>query len=119
MTQTRTRLGAMQIAIIVLTVATALVHLQRAWLAWGDNDLTTTLMFGANFLGYLALITALYAPIAALAAYRKWIRWALIAFAVVTILGWVAVGAREPIGYIDKVIEIVLVVLLFLESRQQ
>lgn len=113
MTQTGTRIGPMQIAIILLTLATALVHLQRG-IEFGMA------MFLANGLGYLALVAALYAPIAALAPYRKWIRWALIGFTIVTILGWLAIGDKSLlIGWVDKAIEVVLVVLLFLEGRQK
>lgn len=119
MTQANPRIGALQIAIIVLTVATALVHLQRAFLALQENDLFTTAMFTANCLGYLALAAGLYAPIPSLAPYRKWIRWVFIGFTLVTIAGWLAIGAREPIGYIDKVIEVVLVILLFMDGRQK
>jgi hypothetical protein len=112
MTQTNVRIGPMQIAIILLTVATALVHLQRG-IEFG------MLMFIANGIGYLALVAALYAPIAFLAPYRKWIRWALILFTLVTIVGWIAIGEKILIGYIDKAIEVVLVILLFLDGRQK
>ena len=112
MTQTNTRIGIMQIAIILLTIATALVHLQRG-IEFGMA------MFIANGIGYLVLVAALYAPIAFLAPYRKWIRWALIAFTLVTIVGWIAIGDKaEMIGWIDKAIEVVLVVLLFLDGRR-
>ena len=36
----------------------------------------------------------------------------------VTIAGWIAFGARSPIGYLDKVIEISLIGLLFLDMRK-
>lgn len=112
MTQTTEQLNPRRIAIILLTVATALVHL---WLAFSDG---LDVMFLLNGLGYLTLVTALYAPIPQLAPYRTWIRWALMAFAGVTILGWVAIGLRIPIAYVDKVIEVALVVLLYLDGRQ-
>lgn len=113
MTQTNPRIGAMQIGIILLTLATALVHLQRG-IEFGMP------MFIANGIGYLVLVAALYAPVAFLAPYRKWIRWALIAFTLVTIIGWIAIGDKaEMIGWITKAIEIVLVILLFLDGRQK
>lgn len=111
MTQTNPRIGPMQIGIIVLAAATALIHLYLALQGAG-------VMFIANGLGYLALVAGLYAPIAALAPYRKWIRWALIAFTLVTILGWAAIGTRNEIGYATKAIEVLLVILLFLDMRQ-
>lgn len=113
MTQTNPRIGAMQIGIILLTLATALVHLQRG-IEFGMP------MFIANGIGYLVLVAALYVPVAFLAPYRKWIRWALIAFTLVTIVGWIAIGDKaEMIGWITKAIEIVLVILLFLDGRQK
>ena len=41
------------------------------------------------------------------------------AYTAVTILGWVAIGERTAIGYVDKAIEVALIVLLWLEHRQQ
>lgn len=112
MTQTNTRIGALQIGVIVLTIATALVHLQRG-IEFGMP------MFIANGIGYLVLVAALYAPIAFLMPYRKWVRWALIAFTLVTIIGWVAIGDKaEMVGWITKAIEVALVVLLLLDMRQ-
>jgi len=43
------------------------------------------------------------------------IRWVLIAFTLVTIIGWVAVGERSTIAYTDKFIEVALLVLLWLD----
>ena len=102
-------IGPLQITIILLTVATALIHIV---LAIPEN----LVMFYLNGIGYLILVTALYLP-----QLRKWqhlTRWALIAFTLVTILGWVLVGERNMIAYIDKLIEVALVVLLLVEGRQ-
>jgi hypothetical protein len=107
---TRVRFGPVQIGIIVLTVATAIIHLVLA-------VPETLIMFYLNGLGYLALVAALYLP--AGRPYRRYIRFALMAFTAVTILGWAVMGERSPIGFIDKAIEILLLVLLWLEHRQQ
>lgn len=103
------RIGGLQIAIILLTVATAVIHL-----ALGIPNMLW--MFILNGIGYLVLVAALYLP--QLAAYRTYTRWALIVFAAVTIIGWVIIGARNPIAYVDKLIEVALIVLLFIEMRQ-
>ena len=102
------KLGPLQIAIILLTVATALIHIV---LAIPEN----LWMFYLNGIGYLALVTALYLP--RFERQHDLIRWALIAYTAVTIIAWVAVGARNTIAYADKTIEVVLIVLLFIESR--
>ena len=114
------RIGTLQIGIIVLTIATALVHL---WLAY--EQLTIGMMGGVMFvfngLGYLGLLTALYVqlPIEFVTQNRSLVRWAMIAFALVTILAWAAIGERSVVGYSTKVDEVVLVILLFVESRQK
>ena len=43
---------------------------------------------------------------------------ALIAFTAVTVIGWVAFGERSAIAYIDKIIELALIVLLWMDARR-
>ena len=102
----------MRLGIIVLTVATAAIHLYLG--------LTVGLPpFILNGLGYLALLTALYAPISQLASYKGTIRWVLVGYTALTIVLWVAIGERTLIGYLDKLIEVALITLLILEQRRQ
>jgi hypothetical protein len=100
---------ALRVGIVLLTLATALIHLQ---LAFPDPA------FILNGLGYLALLAALYLPVPRMARYRNIVRWVLIGFTALTILLWILLGARTPIGYIDKAIEIALILLLLLEARR-
>ncbi len=100
---------ALRVSIVLLTLATALIHLQ---LAFPDPA------FILNGLGYLALLAALYLPVPRLARYRNIVRWVLIGFTALTILLWILLGARTPIGYIDKAIEIALILLLLLDARR-
>jgi hypothetical protein len=100
---------ALRVGIVLLTLATALIHLQ---LAFPDPA------FILNGLGYLGLLAALYLPVARLARYRTIVRWVLIGFTALTILLWILLGARTPIGYIDKAVEIALILLLLLEARR-
>jgi hypothetical protein len=117
---TGTRLNTLQVSVIVLACATALVHL---WL--GVVQLSMGMgggvMFLLNAIGYVGLVAALYGfvPIALLKQNRILVRWALVAFTVVTILGWIAIGTRNEIGYLTKVIEVVLIVLLVIEAREK
>jgi hypothetical protein len=104
-TQTTTH-GALRAGIAVLTLATALIHLQ---LNFPDP------VFILNGLGYLTLLAALFLP--NLARYRGLVRWALIGYAALTILLWIILGARTPIGYADKAIEVALISLLLLDAR--
>lgn len=108
----QSRLGGMQLAILLLVLATALIHL---WKGVSDG----LLMFIANGLGYLTLAAVAYLPIAALARFRQLAKWALLAFTGVTIIGWVLIGERSAIGFVDKAVELALIVLVFLDLRQQ
>jgi hypothetical protein len=107
-TQTTTD-SVLRIGIAALTLATALIHLQ---LNFPDP------VFILNGLGYLALLTALYLPVPQLARYRNVVRLVLVGYAALTIFLWVLVGARTPIGYIDKAMEVTLIALLLLQGRR-
>jgi hypothetical protein len=110
MTTSRTSADtALRVGIVLLTLATALIHLQ---LAFPDPA------FILNGLGYLTLLAALYLPVPRLARYRNAVRWVLIGFTALTILLWILLGARTPIGYADKAIEVALILLLLLEARR-
>lgn len=101
--------GTLRIGIIILTAATALIHLQ---LNFPDP------VFILNGLGYLALLAALYLPLPQLARYEIAARWILVGYTAITIILWILVGARTPIGYIDKLIEVALIALLILDARR-
>ena len=105
----KTKLGLLQWGIIILTIATAVIHFS---LLFPDT------LFILNGLGYLGLLAALYLPIPFLASYRSWARWALLGYTALTIILWVVMGGRFPLAYIDKAIEVALIVLLWLERRQ-
>ncbi|MCA1847656.1 MAG: hypothetical protein LC704_01475 [Actinobacteria bacterium] len=110
MTASRASTNAvLRAGITVLTLATASIHLQ---LAFPDP------VFILNGLGYLALLAALYLPVSRLARYRNAVRWVLVGYTALTIFLWILLGARTPIGYIDKAIEITLILLLLLEARR-
>ena len=111
MTTTASSTPAIRLGIIVLTVATAAIHLYLGLFA----GLT---LFILNGLGYLALLIALYAPIPPLEPYKNVARWVLIAYAALTVVLWIVIGERSLIGYLDKLIEASLITLLLLEQRK-
>jgi hypothetical protein len=113
MSDLQPRFGAMQIAIVLLTIATALVHLYLAIF-----QMHFDLLFIANGLGYLGLLGLLYLPIPMVTPYRAIVRWIFIIFTVVTVVAWYAIGTRDMLAYVTKAIEIVLIILLFLEGQQ-
>jgi hypothetical protein len=149
--RTFSNLGPLQIAIILLAVATALVHLVRAimmtflagppggfpaghhgvrppgppagHLPIGASILMLlpvplSVLFYLNFLGYIVLVTALYLP--ALLRYQRVIRWILIVYAAVTIIAWFLITNASPnlLAYIDKPIELALIILLLVEDQR-
>ena len=112
MTTTTSQSPGLRLGIIALTVATAAIHLYLG--------LSSGLpLFVLNGLGYLALLAALYGPIPQLAPYRNAVRWLLVGFAALTIVLWLAItgGNSTAIGYADKAVELLLIVLLIAEVR--
>lgn len=158
------RIGLLQVVIIVLAIVTALVHLDKALMlgfpfghpaglplgapsgghapapggasggahgaapggARGGRPsgpglalpLPLPVLFFLNFLGYIVLIAALYLPLPFLQRYHAVIRWLLIAFAVVTILGYFAIVGEAPnaLGAFDKAVELALIVFLLIDA---
>jgi hypothetical protein len=102
--------ATIRIGVVLLTLTTATVHLSLLF-----PDPAFILNGG---LGYLALLAALYLPIARLVPYRRAVRWAPIGYAVLTLLLWVAIGERTPLGYATTADELALVALLVLEGRR-
>src|ERR1051326_5821498 len=80
----------LSLGIVVLTLATALIHL---WLgiALGPPGLKPfPLLFYLNALGYVVLLAALYLP--QLRTVRQRIRWILIVYTVLTIVMWFVIA---------------------------
>jgi hypothetical protein len=100
----------LRIGIIILTVGTALIHLYLGLQGFP--------LFVLNGLGYLGLLVALTLPIPRVSEYCSLVRWVLVGYTALTIFLWILVGARNYIGYADKIIELALVALLVLEARR-
>jgi hypothetical protein len=69
-----------------------------------------------NGLGYLTLTAVFFLP--QLKGYHATVRWAFIGFTAVTIIAWVAIGMKTPLGYVTKIIELALIALLWMDGRQ-
>lgn len=101
----------LQIAIILLALATALIHLIVLNIRMGHIDI----MFTLNGLGFLALLVAYFAPIAIFQKYHSLLRWAFIGYTALTILAWVVItgfNLSDPLALVTKAIEIILIVFL-------
>lgn len=107
------RIGAVQIGIILTTLATAAIHFSL---------LFPDFLFILNSLGYLSLLVAFFLPIDLAKKYHYLVRWLYIAFTVTTILAWIAMGDKSwpagGLGYLTKLIELVLITLLLVDWRQ-
>lgn len=88
--KTARRMTARHYVIILLVVATALVHfaaaLDHVLFPDGPDPL-----FILNGLGYLGLLGAYFLPIPFLQSRHKLVWWALFAYVIVTILAWLAI----------------------------
>lgn len=103
------KFGPLQAGIVLLTLVTAVMHFI---LIFPDT------LFILNALGYVGLLAALYLPLPFLSGYRPLVRWALMGYTALTVLIWVLIGQRDLYAYTDKTIELVLIGLLWLESRR-
>ena len=93
------------------TVLTAAIVL----LALASGYIHTTLgqwYFYLNALGYLTLAILMVLPAGLVRRFRWLTRLALLGFALGSIFMWLIFGARFDLAYLDKGIEIVLVLLL-------
>ena len=95
---------ALRAVIVALTLATAAIHV----------TLGGTL-FLMNAIGYAVLAGAMVLP-GPVGRLRWLIRYALIGFTAVTIVAWLAFGARFDLAYLDKGIEVALIGLVLIES---
>ena len=114
MSQQRPQLNSITYGVIILTAITAFIHLYLSFQFPNGPDLT----FLLNGIGYLALIGAIYAPIPFLARYRSLFCWLLIAYTALTILLWFFFGANAWYAYLDKAVEIALILFAWLETRR-
>jgi 4-amino-4-deoxy-L-arabinose transferase-like glycosyltransferase len=109
--------STLRLAITILTVITALVHLGLAIVLTGNMQV----MFILNGIGFLVLLYLLLRPPAGIAGLRNLVHYALIAFASVTIIGYFVVNGFKPddyLGLFTKLVEILLVVTVFMHLRR-
>ncbi len=108
---TQSRINGLTLVILLLAVATGLIHLTK-----GIND--GLVMFIANGIGYLVLAAVGYLPLPVSDRIRVLDKWALLAFTAITIIGWLIIGERTALGFVTKTIEVVLIILVFLDLRR-
>ena len=116
----RTPVGlSLGVGILLLTLATAGIHLYLALTAFTYMGLNFGVtLFILNGLGYLGLLAVLLLPIPQLARFRSAARWALVAFAALTIVLFFVMAPKPYtiVGYVDKAIEVALIALLLADA---
>ena len=115
------KFGTLQIGIFLLTLVTAAVHLIILNIQMVNLKGSIDPLFTLNGLGYLVLLAAYFLPIPLAKNNRSLVRWVYIGFTLLTILAWVVMGVKSGpgalFGYITKIVEVALVVLLWLDRR--
>lgn len=109
--------STLRIAITILALITAVIHLGLAFVLDG----TMQILFILNGIGYLALLWAFLRPPAFLQDKSMLVHLAFMGFAVVTIIGYFVVNGLKTddyLGLFTKVVELLLVIALFLHMRQ-
>jgi len=101
--EVRSSVLVVRTGIVGLALATAAIHASLGGM-----------IFTLNAIGYTTLAMAMVLP-GPFGRYRWLIRLALAGFTAATIGGWVLFGARFPLAYLDKALEIGLLVLVTFE----
>ncbi|HAD07164.1 MAG TPA: hypothetical protein DCE76_08405 [Anaerolineaceae bacterium] len=110
MNQMRSGLDWLAGLIILLTIATAGIHISL---------LFPDVVFILNGLGFLSLAAAYFLPIPLFIQKRKWIAWAYMGYTLITILLWVVIGERSTLGFATKAIELALLISVWIDYRRR
>jgi len=120
-----------QVGIVLTSIITAILHLMAAF----DKNLFpdgADPLFILNGIGYLGLLGAYILPFPFFQQRRKLVRWALIGFAILTILAWVFIWviqyviiqgvpffSRDSLYGVPAIIaELILLALLWTEQPE-
>lgn len=104
--------------ILITGVITGFIHLVLLNILTMRFTGSIDFLFTLNGLGFLALTAAVYLDVPFLRDYKTWVLYAFMAFTLVTIIAWIAIGARSPLGYLTKLDELILLASLGLYLRE-
>lgn len=117
-TETRASISPVRIGIALLALGTAGIHLYlfliEGFLGNGEMLPIYQLLFVGNVFAYATLAAALL--LSPLARVRSFVRVALISIAVASIASYFYVGVLDAVGHIDKIIEVLLIVLVTVDA---
>ena len=114
--------------IIVLVLVTAAIHLGAAFALFpaGHPDP----LFSLNAIGFVGLLAAYFLPVPFFQRRRNFVRWALIAYNMITVIAWLVIFVGQEVlqehmpffsedsafGLPSQIIEVVIVYLLWQEK---
>jgi hypothetical protein len=112
---------ALAFVIAILALADGVLHLSLDFVLFHGNLFANLLsvLFPLNFLGYVVLAAAIWLGPRWL-GHRSWlVDAALLVFAAATFIGWLSLGAPNPLGlgYTSKAIEALLMLAVLLHLK--
>jgi hypothetical protein len=112
--------NSLRVAIVVFGLWTAAVHFYLLVRPGYGFSYPFPGAFLLNGLGYLILLGAMFLNIQVLDSVRKYVPWVLIVFTAVTIAAFLKWGdMHDPLGWVTKVDEALLIISTFLYQRQR
>ena len=110
----------LRIAVIVLTLITAIVHLYLGVSSIGDSSLRTlTILWLLNGVSWFVLLGGVLGITPILKDNRALSHYGLMALAAATIIAWFMVGDRTEIfGLVTKFVEVLLIIVTFMHLRK-
>lgn len=111
----------MKLLIALLTAATGLLHLLIGFGVLPGGGGGTNWLLVVNGVGYLVLLVLYWTA----SGGRNTIRWVLLAYALITLIGYFVLNAGNNFGFgntwamIIKAIELLLIILLFLDRGKE
>ncbi len=120
-TETRPRLGPVQVGVVLMALVTAGIHLYYD-IYIEDPATPGFWLFLGNVIGFLVLPAALYSPLPLVERFRRGIRTVLIAQATASIASFLYVYlvilqiSFDRVGLVAKAAEILVIVLLTIDA---
>ena len=117
--------STLRIAVIALTLITAVIHLFLAVTSFGDPTMQTlSVLWLLNSIGYVVLLGGVLGITPILGENKNLAHYALMGFAAITIVAYFLMSgvlSGEPIGVlgpVDKVDEVLLIVATYLHLNK-
>jgi hypothetical protein len=106
-------------AILILGLITALVHLVVLNISFVRETGSPDVLFTLNGLGYLGLLAAFFWKVPFFSTRPRLLQYLFMGYTAITVLAWVAMGARNFIGYATKLDELLLIAALWMHLKTE